>query len=276
MGDSLSELRDAIGGSVAVALSGGVDSSVVLAAAARTGKALALTARSPGQLPRDLELASEIAGMFGVQHVYVDTREFERPGYRSNGPDRCYVCKREILSNLWDVARARGYVRLVEGSNADDSGEFRPGMRAVREQGVVSPLLVAGWTKRDVRDAARQLGLPNADRPSSGCLATRVQTGQELTPALLGMVSRAEEGLERLGLGRTDSLRARVHGSVVRIEAGAGDREWIMSHTEQVVAVIRGAGFPHVALDLEGYRRGSQDAGRGDGAGQKESSGWPN
>ena len=247
-------------GSVIVAYSGGVDSALVAAAAhsALGGRALAVTADSPSLARDELARAAETAGRIGIAHRVVRTAELERDGYRANGPDRCYFCKDTLYADLGRLAEAEGYAHVANGANVDDLGDHRPGMKAASSHRVRSPLIEAGLTKRDVRDAAREMGLSVWDKPAQACLSSRVPYGTPVTAEALGRIGAAESALRALGLGQ---LRVRHHGTVARIEVPA-DRIAELAQPaarERVSAAVRRAGYAYVALDLDGFRSGSMN-----------------
>ena len=205
--ERLSELESIIApyGSALVAFSGGVDSSLALAIAARAlpkDKVLAVTSNNETYLPSELGLARDFASTLGVEHLVVNTRELDDPNYASNPTNRCYFCKSTLYSDLAKLAAERGYACVVDGANKDDEGDFRPGRKAAKELGVVSPLSIAGVGKAEVRELAKHLGLPSWDKPALACLSSRFPYGQEITPEKLSQVARAEEFLPRRASGR--------------------------------------------------------------------------
>ena len=245
-------------GRVLVAFSGGVDSSLLLAAAREAcGEGvLAVTASSPTYPKREMEAARELAAIIGAAHRVVRTRETDDPAFVANPPDRCYHCKRELFARLREMAAAEGYAAVIEGSTVDDLGDFRPGERAARELAIPSPLRQASFTKADVRALARAIGLPNWAKPAAACLASRFPYGTAITREGLGRIERIEEMLGDLGFGQ---VRARFHGELVRIEVEP-DRIAAASEAstrDRIVQAARREGFRFVALDLQGYRTGS-------------------
>jgi pyridinium-3,5-biscarboxylic acid mononucleotide sulfurtransferase len=247
-------------GSALVAFSGGVDSSLVLAIAARalpTEKVLAVTSNNETYLPSELDLAREFAGSLGVEHLVVNTRELDDPNYASNPTNRCYFCKSTLYSDLSRLAEERGYSCIVDGANRDDEGDYRPGRKAAKELGVVSPLSLAGVGKAEVRELAKHLGLSSWDKPALACLSSRFPYGQEITPEKLSQVARAEEFLRREGFRQ---VRVRHHGEIARLEVGPDEMERAFALRARISAKLKDAGFLYVALDLSGYESGSLNA----------------
>lgn len=241
-------------GGVLIALSGGVDSSVLAAVAAQElgPRALAVTAVSAVYPRVEIEAAREVARLAGLRHELVEVDQLgEVPGFDHNPPDRCYVCKRYIFALLGERAAAEGLV-LAHGEQLDDLAAYRPGHRAAEEAGARAPLAEAGMHKADVRELARRLGLPTAGAPSMACLATRFPTGARLSPEDLARVEAAEVVLSRLGLSQ---YRARWHGDLVRIEVLPAEIGRLAEEETRAYLVreLRALGFRHVALDLAGY-----------------------
>jgi uncharacterized protein len=250
-------------GSALVAFSGGVDSSLALAICARAlpkEKVLAVTSNNETYLPSELDLAREFAGSLGVEHLIVNTRELDNPDYASNPANRCYFCKSTLYSDLRRIAGERGYACVVDGANADDEGDYRPGRKAAKELEVVSPLSLAGVGKAEVRELAKHLGLPSWDKPALACLSSRFPYGQEITAEKLAQVARAEEFLREQGFRQ---VRVRHHGEIARLEVGPEEMERAFALREKISAEIREAGFLYVALDMSGYESGSLNAALG-------------
>lgn len=246
-------------GSVLVAVSGGVDSAVLLALALEAlgpSAVLGVTGRSASVPVDDLEDARAIARLLRASHEYVNTYEIDREAYRANAGDRCYHCRTELFTVLGELARQRGIAVVAYGAIPEDLSDLRPGMAAAAEHRVLAPLVEAGFSKDEIRELARRAALPVQDKPASACLSSRIPVGTEVTPERLARVGRAEAALRALGLGK---CRVRHHGDVARIELEPeGDRRLAdPSLRRQVVQAVKEAGFRFVALDLEGYRTGS-------------------
>ncbi len=252
-------------GSALVAFSGGVDSSLALAIAARAlpkDKVLAVTSNNETYLPSELDLARDFAATLRVEHLVVNTRELDDPNYASNPTNRCYFCKSTLYSDLAKLASERGYACVVDGANKDDEGDYRPGRKAAKELGVVSPLSVAGVGKAEVRELAKHLGLPSWDKPALACLSSRFPYGQEITPEKLSQVARAEEFLRKEGFRQ---VRVRHHGEIARLEVAPAEMERAFALREEISAELKEAGFLYVTLDLAGYKSGSLNAALGKG-----------
>lgn len=249
--DALAELEAVLATvpSAVVAFSGGVDSSVVAAAASRVlgERAVAVTAVSPALASGELDGARSVARAIGIEHEVVTTDELAREGYRRNDRDRCYHCKVELYDVLGAVAARRGFGMVLSGANADDLGDWRPGLRAAAERGVRHPLVEAGLGKAEVRDIAHALGLPNAQKPASPCLASRLPYGTPVDPEVLAQVDRAETALKRLGYRE---LRVRHFGTLARVELGAEDL--VRANTDEggrtLDAAVRSAGYGDVEI----------------------------
>lgn len=260
--ERLSELEAMVKpyGSALVAFSGGVDSSLALAVAARAlpkGKVLAVTSNNETYLPSELDLASGFADSLNVEHLVVDTRELDNPDYAKNPTNRCYFCKSTLYSDLDALAKERGYACVIDGANKDDEGDYRPGRKAARELGVLSLLSQAGVGKDEVRTLAKHLGLPSWDKPALACLSSRFPYGQEITPEKLRQVTFAEEFLRAEGFRQ---VRVRHHGDIARLEVGPQELERAFEMREEISTELRDAGFLYVTLDLGGYKSGSLNA----------------
>jgi uncharacterized protein len=255
----LVEFLGRMGGAL-VAYSGGVDSSLVLAAARQAlgARALAVTACSPTYPDHEKDQAAAIAERLGARHEFVDSDEFEDPSYRANPPNRCYYCKQELFRKLQAIAAREGLPVIVDGSNVDDEGDFRPGRNAAKEFGVRSPLAELGFGKSQIRQMAKAQGLPNWDQPACACLASRIPYGQEITPLRLKRVAQAEAALRSLGF-RT--VRVRDHGTLARIEIPRDEIERTLQDGihQRLVDACKQQGYVYVCLDLEGYRTGSMN-----------------
>jgi uncharacterized protein len=246
-------------GSVVVAYSGGVDSALVAAVAVQElgQNALACIAVSPSYPARERRAALELARKIGIRHRLVATQEHLDPDYAANPVDRCYHCKSELYDRLRTIAAEEGLAVIVDGSNADDVGDDRPGMSAAGERGVRSPLIEAGIGKDEVRAIARHLQLEVWDKPSMACLASRVPHGTPIQPDLLRRIERAEDALAALGFRQ---LRVRHHGEIARIELATDDLEKALAARDQIVDHIARLGWRFVTLDLAGFRSGSLNA----------------
>ena len=245
-------------GSAVVAFSGGVDSSLVAALAARAlgSRALAVTAVSPALATGELDGAERVAAAVGIPHERIETDEMARHGYRDNGRDRCYHCKTSLYEALGRLAAERGYAAVLSGANADDLGDWRPGLRAAAEHGVLHPLLEAGAGKAEVRALARELGVPSADKPASPCLASRVPYGTPVDAATLARIDRAERAVRALGYG---DLRVRHLGEVGKLELPEDDLERARrpGASAAIAEAIRGAGYSRAAIDPRPFASGT-------------------
>ena len=259
--DQLRRLLENLDGAV-VAFSGGVDSTLLLKAAvdALGDRAMAVTATSPIHHRMELDEAKKLAREIGARHRLLEFDALANEGVAANSPDRCYHCKRALFSELAGIARTEGMEAVIDGSNVDDRGDYRPGEKALIELGVRSPLREAGFTKVDIEDISRELGLPTAGKPANACLATRVPYGERLTEERLRRIEAAEELLQGLGLRR---VRVRDHGAVGRIEVSPENFDVLLSSAArgQIVAGLQRLGYDYVTLDLEGYRMGSMNIG---------------
>jgi uncharacterized protein len=245
-------------GSVLVGFSGGVDSTLVLRVAVEElgARALAVTGRSPSVPAREIEEAVRLAAAMGARHRVLDTGELAVESYRANGVDRCYHCKTELWAKLEPVRTAEGLSWMVDGTNTDDLGDHRPGLRARDENRVRSPLVEAGMSKEDVRRVSRRLGLETAEKPAGPCLASRFPYGTEVTAEGLARVEAAEDSVRALGFRQ---FRVRHHGDVARLEVHPDELGRALDPTlrARLAQALKEAGYRWVALDLEGYRSGS-------------------
>ena len=244
--------------SVIVAFSGGVDSAYLAYAATTVlgDRALAITAESASYPESHRAVALRVARQFLIPHTLIATGELERPEYRANPANRCYYCKDELFRHLTNEARTRGFATVVDGNNADDRGDYRPGRQAAREHGVRSPLDEADLTKADIRELSRVAGLPTWDLPASACLSSRIPYGDEVTVEKLRTIERAETVLRDLGFR---VFRVRHHDTLARLEIARDEMARALEPDvrDVIVAELKALGYFHVAIDLQGYRLGS-------------------
>ena len=260
MNEKLKQLQEYLlsQGSVAVAFSGGVDSTFLLKVAHDTlgDKCVAVTASSCSFPERELKEAKAFCERNGIRHVVVRSEELEIEGFRHNPKNRCYLCKHELFEKIWDIARELGLNAVAEGSNMDDNGDYRPGLVAVRELGVLSPLRHIGLNKAEIRELSRELGLPTWNKQSFACLSSRFVYGETISEERLSMVDRAEQLLLNLGFHQ---VRVRIHGKLARIETDPAEFKKLLSVREKIVPALRDFAFAYVTMDLIGYRMGSMN-----------------
>ena len=260
LADKGRRLHDILSGyqSVLIAFSGGVDSAYLAIAAAEAlgPRALAVTADSPSYPDSHRRLALSIASDFNFAHEVIHTSELERPEYRANPANRCYYCKDELYGQLSALAAERGFAVVIDGNNADDRGDYRPGRQAAREHGVKSPLDEADLTKDDIRALARAAGLESWNEPASACLSSRVPYGTEVSNEILRQIENAETAVRGLGF---QVFRVRHHDTVARLEIARAEMARALDPeiNAKLVAALKGLGYQYVSLDLQGYRLGS-------------------
>ena len=242
--------------SAVVAYSGGTDSALLLKVGhdALGARCVGVIAASPS-LPRaELEDALAVAREIGAAHAVIESREVDDPRYQENDTTRCYFCKGDLFDRLDQYATQNGFAVVADGTNADDLGDFRPGREAARERGVRSPLVEAAFTKDDIRELSRRLGLPTWDKPAAACLASRIPHGTRVSADLLARIERAEVVIRRTGIRQ---LRVRHHDQIARIEVGSSDIETLIEHRDTIARELRALGYTFVTVDLEGFRSGS-------------------
>ncbi|KUO74302.1 MAG: adenine nucleotide alpha hydrolase [Clostridia bacterium BRH_c25] len=245
-------------GRAVVAFSGGVDSTFLLKVTSEVlgDNVIAVTANSETYPKRELEEAKLFAKIHGIRHVIIETLELEIAGFADNPPDRCFYCKHELFSKLTDIAKDNDIKYVFDGSNYDDRNDHRPGMRAAKQLGVVSPLKEAEMTKENIRELSKKFGLSTWNKPSFACLSSRFPYGTKITPDKLAVIGEAEDFIRDLGF---QELRVRHHDTIARIEVGRADLERIAAFADQITAKLRSLGFLYVTLELSGYKTGSMN-----------------
>lgn len=256
--DRLDQLTDQ---DVCLAYSGGVDSALLLCllqklAVKKSRKVFAVMFDTELHPKTDAKIARETAETIGADFRLLKIRELEQKEVLNNPVDRCYHCKKLLFHTLKEFASAHGCTVVMEGTNADDLQQYRPGIQAIRELGIISPLAETGMSKKSIREWAAELKIPVADRPSAPCLATRIPYGERLIPEVLERIGKSEEELRKLGLIQ---VRCRLHGTVLRIETGKEQFSLVLKQYEQIVRICKENGFLYITLDLEGFRSGSMD-----------------
>lgn len=247
-------------GSVAVAFSSGVDSTFLLKAAqeALGDKVIAVTASSCSFPERELKEAEKFCKENGIRHIVCKSEELDIDGFRQNPKNRCYLCKHELFEKIWEIAKENGIQAVAEGSNMDDNGDYRPGLIAVKELGVSSPLRQAELSKQEIRELSREMGLPTWDKQSFACLSSRFVYGETINEKKLGMVDKAEQLLLDMGFYQ---VRVRIHGNIARIEVLPEEISRMVEEENRtrIASQLKTYGFDYVTLDLQGYRTGSMN-----------------
>jgi uncharacterized protein len=244
--------------SMIVAYSGGIDSTLLLKIAHdQIGEqAVAITAVSPSMPKSELEEACKLAEWIGAKHILLESHELEDHRYLENTPMRCYFCKKNVYSQMIEYAKEHDILNIIDGTNADDADDHRPGRQAALEFGLRSPLLEAGYSKDDIRTLAQQLGLPNWDKPSAACLSSRIPYGTSISAPLLNQVEQAEYLLHQIGLRQ---VRVRHHGQIARLEIEIDDFPLVVKNRLEIISGLKTLGFLYITLDLNGFRSGSMN-----------------
>ncbi len=246
--------------SAAVAFSGGGDSTYLLFKAAEVlgaDRVLAFTVASKLTIPGEAKTAQKAAERMNVAHRLLEVNLLSDPELRGNSPERCYICKKRIYGELLRLAKENRCEAVLDGSNADDTGEYRPGLRALRELNVSSPLLEAQLGKEEIRYLSKQVGLSTWNKPSAACLASRIPYGEELNPEKLEKIAAAEKFLRQVGV--VNNLRVRCHGTLARIEVDRNSFDLLQKRSEEIIKKFRALGFTYITLDLDGFQSGSMD-----------------
>lgn len=255
------KMREYLKNDVCIAFSGGVDSSLLLAAACEashyTGKKVYAVTMDTVLHPRaDMEIAKNVLKKTNAEHYIIHIDELSVPGIQNNPKNRCYLCKKALYSQIVSFAEEKNIPVLIEGTNADDLHVYRPGLKAVRELKIQTPLADCGITKKEVRELAKKYEIPVADRPAAPCLATRLPYGEKIDLQLLERIDRGETFLKNMGLG---DVRIRVHGNILRLEINAEDFPVVLKRRGEIVENLKKTGCAYITLDLEGFRSGSMD-----------------
>jgi uncharacterized protein len=247
-------------GSVAIAYSGGVDSTFLLRVAhdVLEDKTIAITAKSSTYPEREFNEATSYINKLGAKHIVIVSEELDIQGFSKNPTNRCYFCKKELFTKIKEVAASYNIKYVLDGSNLDDTGDFRPGMKAARELNVISPLKEAGLTKNDIRELSKKLDIPTWNKPSFACLSSRIPYGNEITVEKLGMIEKAEQMLLDMGFWQ---VRVRHHGEIARIEVAEDERKkfFNIEIMDKIGTEFKKLGFKYITLDLLGYRTGSMN-----------------
>lgn len=244
--------------SVVVAFSSGVDSTFLLKVAHDVLKdnVIAVTAQSCSFPKRELNEAKEFCEINNIKHIIVKSEELNIKGFSKNPPDRCYLCKRELFEKIWKVAEENGIKNVIEGSNLDDDGDYRPGLKAIKELKIKSPLKEIEFTKKEIRKLSKKLELSTYDKQSFACLSSRFVYGETITKEKLKMVDKAEQLLLDLGFKQ---VRVRIHNNIARIEVLPNEFKKLIKHREQIIKYFKEIGFVYITMDLIGYRTGSMN-----------------
>lgn len=255
------EIYELVADGVCIAFSGGVDSSLILKLACEAGKQLnkqiyAVTFETKLHPVSDVTISKKVAGEMGAIHEIIQINEFENEAILTNPVDRCYQCKKSLFTGLLEFARNHNLKYVLDGTNADDLKEYRPGVKALGELGVISPLAKLGITKSEVREFAKNLNISVASRPSAPCMATRLPYNTEINFELLENIEKGEEYIKSLGF---NVVRLRVHNDIVRIEVNKEDMKKLLVEGDKIISYLKSLGFVYITLDMEGFRSGSMD-----------------
>jgi len=261
--DLKNKISELVRSGACIAFSGGVDSSLILRLAADAGRELgkdvhAVTFETRLHPVSDVEVSRRVAKEMGAVHTIIKVDEFDNKDLLKNPVNRCYICKKMLFTNLLDYAKENGLKYVIDGTNADDHMVYRPGVKALSELGVISPLAILGITKAEVREFAGSLGISVASRPSAPCMATRLPYNTEVSFELLKNIEDGEEFIKGLGFG---IVRLRIHGETARIEVPADDFIKLLEYRDQIISRLKSLGFTYITLDIEGFRSGSMDIG---------------